>query len=305
VSTNLLNKKRALLGIAIPTYKREHLLARLLDSIKEELPIVVSDNGGYLSQEFKYKYSNIKFISDYEVSVLENWNRAANELETEWIVMPGDDDIYYPESFKVMITKLNEFYDSDIIFFGHHNIDEKDCIKSTYLPDSGNYKSPNGFNKVRMGVESRPPSIVFKSDLFHRLNGFCTDFKVTAGDNDFYQRAALIGNVAFVDVVVSGYRVWENGATRSTIGTLEWLKEIDLLCSRIRKFSLEHGNYKYSPSLQDDIYLANLQVGTLILKKNVGYFSGWKHFLRSRYPYKASKIRQLKFIVRLILPSIK
>ena len=37
--------ERPFLGIAIPAYKRTELLDRLLNSIRSDAPIVVSDNG--------------------------------------------------------------------------------------------------------------------------------------------------------------------------------------------------------------------------------------------------------------------
>ncbi len=302
-STGSSSACRKLLGVAIPAYKRETMLARLLDSIVEGIPVVVSDNGGHLSQKFKDRYPLVQFVVAEEVAALENWNRVVNAMEAEWIVMPGDDDIYYPDSFTKIISAIRCESDSDILFFGHNIIDEEDRIKTTWRPTSRRFTAPHGFDAVRNGTEARPPGIVFKADLFHRLDGFSTDFKVTAGDNHFYQRATLVGNVTCVDEVVAGYRVWEHGSTNMTIATNDWLREVDLWCSRVRIFAKEHGNYHYPRSLQDEIYLANLLVGIHVLKGQSGYWAPWRHFFSSRYPVRASIVHQLELFIYLLKPK--
>ena len=293
---------KPLLGIAVPAYKRESMLGRLLDSIQAEWPIVVSDNGGHLSDGFKARYPRVRFLAGTEVTVLENWNRAAEALDTEWIIMPGDDDLYYPESFRTIVNYLERHSGADIAFFGHHIIDEEDRIKSAWKPDARELPAPDGFSEVRRGTPARPPGIVFKAELFRRLGGFSTAFKVTAGDNDFYQRATLIGQVACIDQIVTGYRVWEFGSTRQTIATPEWMREIDLWCDRVRRFALDIGSAVYPRSLQDDIYLDNLQAGIRALKERGGYLAAWRHFFSSRYPFRTSALGQIKLIAHLVLP---
>lgn len=96
------------LAIAIPAYKREDTLGRLLDSIDHAAPVVVSDNGSHLSDGFKSNYATVHFLSGSEVPLLENWNRAASSLDSDWIVMPGDDDLYYPDSFSKIERGITE-----------------------------------------------------------------------------------------------------------------------------------------------------------------------------------------------------
>lgn len=278
------------------------MLVRLLDTIPKDLPIVISDNGGHLTEAFKARYARVRFQSGPEVAMYENWNRAANAMDAEWIVMPGDDDLYYPDSFASIIQLLRSEPNADIVFFGHHIIDENDQIRSTWQPAPGHFKAPHGFNEIRRGTPARPPGIVFKAELFRRLEGFGEEFKITAGDNDFYQRAALVGTSLFVDKIVTGYRVWNLGATKQTIATQEWLREVDLWCARVRCFAAERSTYNYSPTLQDDIYLDNLRAGIRALKERGGYGTAWRHFLRSRYPLRVGALDQLKLIAHLVLP---
>ena len=294
-----------LLGVAIPTYKRQLLLARLLDSIDGDLPIVVSDNGGYLSKDFEGVYPKVRFLSAPEVTVMKNWNRAAAALNTEWIIMPGDDDLYYPSSFSTIERTLRSSGEAEIVFFGHHIIDEYDKLLETWQPEAGQSPAPTGFNQMRFGVSARPPSIAFRKRLFDRLNGFDEQFTVTAGDSHFYQRASLIGDVVFCPDVVSGYRVWSVGSTNQTIATRNWMKEIDLWCDSVRAFAEKHSSYQYTDALRDEIYTANLRAGIGALKSRGSYLGAWRHLLDNRYPFHASMFSQVKLLVHLLMPRRK
>lgn len=278
------------------------MLERLLSSLNTNFPVVVSDNGGWLPADFKGRHSSVLFIEDCEVPVMKNWNRAAAAHSSEWIVMPGDDDLYYSESFSLMERVIHRNPTADIIFFGHHIINERDEIIDTWQPSPAFMRPPEGFISVKRGIPARPPSILFKSSIYKRLGGFSEVFKITAGDNDFYQRACLVGNTVFANEVVSGYRVWSDGSTAQSIATKEWLKEVDLWCNRIREFAALNANYKYSAALGDEIYIENMRAGIRLLKRQHGYISAWKHFLGNRYPCHATPLSQVKLLAHLSLP---
>jgi GT2 family glycosyltransferase len=293
----------ALLGIAIPSYKRPELLARLLDSIDADIPISVSDNGAYLDAAFTARYPRVRFVQKPEViPVLQNWNRAARAVDSEWIVMPGDDDLYYPGSFDLIERAIRNNPSADILFFGHHIIDEVDRVIGTWSPAAEALAAPAGFERVRLGVPARPPGIVFRKAVYERLGGFCEAFQVTASDNDFYQRVTLVGRAVFVPDVASGYRVWSSGGTAQTIASKAWLDEIDLWCGRVQEFAGRHSKYTYPDSLRDEIYLGNLRAGIWALKARGGYLTAWRHAATARYPYRARLISQLKLLALLVLP---
>jgi hypothetical protein len=294
-----------LLGIAIPAYKRTELLDRLLKSIQAPFPVTVSDNGGNLPSEFKERHASVRFLVGPEVPVLRNWNRAAESQSSEWIVMPGDDDLYYPDSFETIERVLLGHPTADIVFFGHHIIDERDSIRETWQPEHELHVAPRGFDRIRLGAPARPPSIVFRRSLYERLGGFPEDFKITAGDNHFYQRASLVGTVLFASEVVSGYRVWNAGSTSTTIATSDWLREVDHWCTTIQAFCADHTSYRYTNALRDEIYMANLRAGIRALKERGQYVAAWRHVIANRYPFRASPAAQVKLLAHLLLPHLK
>ncbi len=294
----------ALLGIAIPSYKRPEMLARLLDSIDAGVPIAVSDNGGNLEAVFTERYAHVRFVRQPEVvPVTHNWNCAARAIDATWIVMPGDDDLYYPGSIARIEQAIRANPSADILFFGHHIIDEHDQVTGTWQPIAEALAAPAGFHRVRLGVPARPPGIVFRRAAFERLGGFCETFKVTASDNDFYQRVALSGSAAFIADVACGYRVWSSGSTAQTIASKPWLDEIDFWCRRVQDFARQHSTYTYPDSLRDEIYLANLRSGVRALKSRGDHLAALRHVVAARYPFRASPVSQLKLFTQLILPA--
>lgn len=54
-----MNSEIRLLTIAIPTYNREVLLTKLVNSIPKDINISISDNGSFLSDKFKEQHENI------------------------------------------------------------------------------------------------------------------------------------------------------------------------------------------------------------------------------------------------------
>jgi len=293
-----------LLGIAIPSYKRPELLARLLDSIDADLPIAVSDNGAHLDAAFKARYPGVRFVVQQQVvSPAGNWNRAARAVDAEWIVMPGDDDLYYPHSFALIERAIRAHPSASIMFFGHHIIDEHDRVIESWQPAERVLPAPAGFESVRLGVPARPPGIVLRKSIFERLGGFSEDFKVTASDNDFYQRATLVGETVFLPDIVCGYRVWSSGSTAQAIASRDWLDDVDLWCRRVQAFAGTDSAYRYPDSLRDEVYLANLRAGVRAAKLGRGWGAGWSHLARARYPWRAPAISQLKLLAQLMLPA--
>ena len=59
-----MNSEIRLLTIAIPTYNREVLLTKLVNSIPKDINISISDNGSFLSDKFKEQHENISMVKN-------------------------------------------------------------------------------------------------------------------------------------------------------------------------------------------------------------------------------------------------
>jgi len=284
--------------ICIPTYHREDKLRELLSTIPENINVLISDNGSTVGKDICDLYENITVKKVLpEVTMFQNWNQAGFMADSEWLVIPSDDD---------MIEKGMKTYgkNADMLVFGHHIVDGEGEIISTWTPTKlETCAAPKGFKYFQYGVEARMPSIIIRTSLFKELGGFCEDFKLTASDSDLIQRLSLVGNVQFIPEVVSGYRVWDGGATSLTIASKNWMDEIDYWCNRIDKFCQQQGiKDVYSNHIQDEIYARNLSGGLSSLKKNKGYSETWKHFRQCRFPSHATLKTKMHLIYALCRP---
>ena len=111
-------------SVSIPTYKRSEKLDNILSSIPDHVDVVVSDNGDFTKKWVKDKHVNVKFFSfEKVVDMFINWNNALNQVESEYFLIPGDDDLYMKNSFSVIQKYISQYPDRDIMIFGHNVID--------------------------------------------------------------------------------------------------------------------------------------------------------------------------------------
>ncbi len=65
--------------ICIPTLNRKELLTRLLDTIPENIPIRISDNGGYIAQSGGLSKARKNCVTKPTTEILpmfKNWRKA-------------------------------------------------------------------------------------------------------------------------------------------------------------------------------------------------------------------------------------
>lgn len=292
------------LGIAIPTYNREKQLDSLLQTVPADIPIYISDNGACLTQDFKHRFpwAHVVPVTSGVIPAFQNWNRAARMVAEDWLMIPSDDDIYYPHSFETIRQHIEDHADADMIVFGHYVVDEDYRIVSQWVPPSLlDLPAPEGFEQFKYGVDARMPSIVFRRELLNRVGFFDEEFKVTAGDSYMIQCAALTGRSVFVPLIVSGYRVWEKGATYAVVSTPEWMKEVEQwgeklghLLDVIPMYAAETGK------IRAEIYARNLQAGLYHLRRKGLHMKAIRHFLTADFPWKATRLTQLKLLYQLI-----
>ncbi|MFY0253345.1 glycosyltransferase family 2 protein [Chitinophaga sp. 30R24] len=297
--------------VAIPTYNRNLYLSKLLSTIPADIKVYVSDNGSCVSDDVVRKYPNATFIKHSVVlDVFENWNAAAKQSSSEWLVIPSDDDLFLPEAFQQIEYYTNKYAEADMLIFGHQIIDENDVVKYKWQPDSEEImNAPTGFLKFRFGVEARMPSIVFKTSLLRQLNYFDEHLKLTAGDSDLVQRGLLHGKAIFIPVIIGAYRVWNGGLTNKKIATKLWLDEIDywqnkvvgLLKERVLQGWVLPGALSFD-QIKDEVYARNLSAGLYsILKSDNGSRKNRVAFIRqNRFPWRATLKSKMRIIYQII-----
>lgn len=295
------------LTVAIPTYNRLQYLSKILKSIPASIKIIVSDNGSYLPQEFREEFNNVTFIQQSPVvDVIINWNKCINAVETEWFMLPSDDDLYYEDSFEIIQEYITKHNDADLLIFGHNVIDKDGNETSKWIPNEEmQYNPPSGYEIFKYGVDSRFPAMVFKTSKVKELNNLDESYKLTAADSKMIQQVMLSGKVVFINKIVGAYRVWPQNSTTLTLGTANWLNEIDKWQDEIAqqvKMAYSDTNLKInSGHVKDEVYANNLLAG-ITNKRAVTGFSGTYNFLKSvRFPWNAKLKTKLRILKALLL----
>lgn len=291
------------IAVAIPSFKRPIDLGALILSIDSAVPIYVSDNGNFLSDEFKREHSRVT-ISCPSLEVVPqfvNWNNAAKLPSEDWVLMPGDDDIYYPDSFKIIRRYINQFGDSDMLIFGHKQVDADYHVFGEWMPNRLlTCDAPSGFEIFKYGVPARMPSIIFKKSLLRRLNYFDESIELVA-DSDLIFRALLMGKTTFAPEVISGYRVWLGGATSYLSATSRWLNGVLCMVRKLEMMLGEHPVYSQrARMICAEIYAANLLSAARQLNGNRGVLDVVKLLREYPYPKRAKLRTQLKLVRQLV-----
>jgi hypothetical protein len=290
------------IGVAIPTYRRDDQLHTLLQSLPARIPVYVSDNGCTVSGQLKATFPAVVFrcVNGDVVPMFANWNVAARMVSQDWVLVPSDDDIYFPDSFDCIEGALAAHEDCDVLVFGHHVVGERYEILSSWKPDVLAVSEPGeGFIRFADGVAARMPSIAFRRALLQHLDYFDENMKITAADSDLIQRALLVGRTAFVPAYVSGYRVWGGGATSRTIGTAQWMADVDYWGSKVERLLANEPRYADRARLfRDETYAQNLAAGLRVLGLGTDSAAVWRHFSNCRFPLRASPTTQLRLVLQ-------
>jgi len=214
-------------SIIIPTYNRAHFLRSSLESALAQdyrnLEIIISDNASsdntsevitnYLGDK-RIKY----FRNDTNIGMYPNQRKALYEYATgDWAIMLDDDDYLLDRSYITRAMKLIE-HDKDIVLI-HAN-----C--RTLQEGSGHYKDTN--KQLPDVVDGKwmfinyKYSVIGKNNydkltvLFNRKLALTLDFfndHIPSGDRESFLKISLHGKIAFVNSVVSVYRLHGGNAS--------------------------------------------------------------------------------------------
>ena len=289
---------------AIPTYNRNDYLVKILDSIPDTANVVISDNGGYVTQEIEDKYPNFLFVSPPEkLEMFQNWNFCISHIKTKWFTIQSDDDLYYPDKIHVISESIKQQSDCGLIIFGHDVIDEHGTVLSSWIPDKVNiYEPPFGYCYFKYGVDARLPSIIFNTELA-KMNGlFSERYGYTAADSLLIQKCSLSSRCALIPEIVAAYRVWPENFTSKLISTTGWLDRIDQWQDEIigiAELRMLEANVKWSGDrIKDEVYTNNLIAGLRNLSSQ-SFMVKYDFFKSVRFPYNASIKSKLKILKTL------
>lgn len=193
----------AQITIAIPTYKRAHLLRETLESClaqqtNSSFVIMVVDNNPEReceTEQLLREYEAIPHLFYYKntenVGMTGNWNKLFELAQTDFVVMLHDDDLLYEdhiERINFILKKnnydINALYPEAQLFYENQPITAR-STKKTYILRL----KPIDF---QFGNNANIAGAIFKKKAVIMLNGF-DDYFYPSLDYEFNVRMSTIG----------------------------------------------------------------------------------------------------------------
>ena len=239
-----------ILSICVLTYNRPNFLIELLNSIftldkssLDQIEIIVIDNGSTdETWQILDKYSSHRnFVSE---RFSENLRGSASYLELikrvngDFIIFPGDDDVFKPSTLSKAIKFLSEFGEKySLIAFGADTINEygKSNLFS-YSPPS-KYSRDQIAAKLLVDSVFWMPCTIVKTNVVKDKNDPLT---ITAFDWWIWISGIIKGEIKFFESDLISYRQ-HDGQEQKSFLKLNW--EVDSLLMLSRELESDFGKY--------------------------------------------------------------
>ena len=241
---------KPVLSICVLTYNRPAFLVELLNSIValdkswlDKIEIIVIDNG---STDDTWKtlneYSNHTNFTLEKVS--ENLRGSASYLELinrangDFIIFPGDDDVFKTKALSEAIKFLSEFgINYSLIAFGADTINEKGKSNLfTYRPPS-KYSRDKIAAKLLVDSVFWMPCTIVKTSILKNKSDPMT---ITAFDWWIWINGVINGEIKFFDSGLISYRQ-HDGQEQKSFLKLNW--EVDSLLMLNKELDSDFGKY--------------------------------------------------------------
>lgn len=218
------------ISIITPVFNSENTVESCIQSIKKQNNpniehIIIDGLSSDKTVEIIKKYEgtyNMIWKSEKDTGIADAMNKGF-KIATGDFVTWIDADNYYDDRVYEHIFKKIEFDSKIDIICGYVDVIDGN-INKTYKPDFPfNYKKSLLKNTGGIPVQ---PGVFFRRELFHKVNGFNTKYKV-AGDYDFWVKVLKTNpKIAYSEIVFGYYRKEELGASQSVKGIIKGLKEM-------------------------------------------------------------------------------
>lgn len=287
--------------ICIPTYKRLDYLKKYVETVPEKYPICISDNGNFISDNFFLRRNVMIKHLQTVVPMFENWNSVIKLARTDWVVLPGDDDVVIVDKLDYIEEKIEEYKQCGLILFGHSVIDENGNETKGWCPSEEYIDNfPLSFQNLSRTLNCRWPSILINMKVAKKIGFFDTDFTFTASDSLFLQKMAIVAPVAYIPTVVGQYRVWSNSFTNVKIFTQEWFLQLKLWQEKLSDFLDQYHVSANKKKISSLVLFDNLNFALLIAKRDHGLWERISFLRKVGVPYCAGLVNMLRLLKSLI-----
>lgn len=195
-------------SILIPSRNRlellRHALASVLTQDYSDFEVIVADNASdqlYENQLPRFDHANIRFLrSEQPISVTENWNRAIEAAQGEYVIMLGDDDALTPGLLRRLEELIRRFERPDVIYLMAYHYAYPGVFEAS---PKGSFSIVNNSPVFDMA----PDPFLLETERAHELGRLALQFRhqISFNAQHFVLRRAYIQNLSVKPFYQSPY----------------------------------------------------------------------------------------------------
>lgn len=257
----MLSDRKITISVIVAVFNGAKTLQQCINSFdmqtyqNKELIIIDGGSNDGTVDLLKVNSSKIKYwSSEPDGGIYNAWNKGLIHATGDWICFLGADDFFWGDqvlqNFARTLVALSENIN---IAYGEVMLLSKD--------DTPLYKVGYPWGQVKhlftKSMSIPHPGLMHRNSLFKKNGNFDESFSI-AGDYELLLRELMIGDAAFIPILVTGVR--QGGISCNSGHSLIQLKEV-------RRAQIKHG--LYTPSI-----LWLLAVSRLLIRKTVWYLFG-------------------------------
>lgn len=288
------------LTICIPTYKRLEFLKPMIENIPEKYQVCISDNGNFIPDDFTIR-KNVRIQHIQEIiPMFSNWNCAINMVDTEWFIIPGDDDVILPEKLNYVEDIIERYSDCAYIAFAYDLVDELGNITGGWRPCfTKRFDKIDGFRYIQRSVPFRWPAIVINTKKSRSIGHLDESFSFTASDSLYLQTMAIKYPIAVINENLGQYRVWANSFTNKRIFTKEWFDYLELWQQKLGAVVAEEKISKIDVLKNHDLAMFDNLIGAIHLNKEKCYRERIEFVKEIGWPRRIGLVNTVRLMVAI------
>jgi len=216
--------------------------------------------------------------------IVKTLNNLIFRSKGEYIALLASDDMLTPNGIEDRVLYLEKNKMVDAVFGRAHLMDQYDNVislnasKYLYYADEKLLKSRYIKYELVLRWSAVGPCLLLRKNLYDKIGVY--NEKYCVEDRDFYLRMLAINKIAYIDKVVSMYRIHNSNISRSR----ETKRNNRIQCANINI-----DNYKSFRSILLSVYLRSYKIDNLFLKVkfNIIYivYKTLRYFIIAIYLY--------------------
>ena len=206
-------------SVIIPTYNREHFIAKTIRSVLEQtygdFEIVIVDDGSTdgTRKELEQFGSKIKIVTQPNSERAVSRNNGVRNSSGKYIAFLDSDDLWIPDKLKSQV----EILDSNpeiILTYGQSLRINKHGKEINYAKRQLQGASGNVFEDLLMRNFIASPTPIVRREEFDKTSGFQSKY-IPYEDWEFWLRFSLLGKFYFINRPLAYYRIHEEQSVKN------------------------------------------------------------------------------------------